>query len=99
MRRARFVRSLPIRLQAFFCLVLIGHVRHVDPKSTRFALICEVCPHRSAGIDTHEGVPSRQLPGEARRFESYARRVRGPEPLDQDWYADEHFQGDHANAG
>lgn len=98
MLRARLVRALPIRLQVFACTLLIGHVRHVDPASTRLQLVCEVCPHRAAGIDTHVGVPSRQLPGDARRFESYARRWKGPEDLPVDWHADEHFQGGHARA-
>lgn len=108
MRRARIIRALPLWLQRAACWLLVGHSfwpkdRQDDHGVTHVLLACAICPAESPGYTIPPARRSRRLAGDARRFESYARKgiskaVATPDPLDPDWFADEHFQGDHARA-
>lgn len=59
------------------CGLVDGHLDrlHVDRDTERLFLVCDVCARRSAGWDVQPTPPARWLPGDPRRFQSYARRL------------------------
>lgn len=96
------VRATPPRMRALVCRVLIGHIEVVTIDDD-LHVACEVCGHRSPGVASEQPAFTLTYAGDPRRREAYARKgiVRPepkpqPEPLDDDWFADEHFQGGHA---
>jgi hypothetical protein len=93
MKRAAFVRWLPLWLRAIVCRLLIGHAENFTLRDARVLLVCEVCEHESKGVDLNVARYRQSQPGDARR--QRAARVE-PEPVDPDWFGDEHFQGEHA---
>ena len=93
---------LPVWLQKPVCLLLTGHVLHPRSDAARVLfLYCELCPHETAGVAdtgthfrrTRQGDPRRHVLGTTPAIVPV--RV-SPEPLPDDWFAEEHFQGEHA---
>lgn len=81
MLRARLIRALPVWLQTHACLLLLAHSYEIDP------VVDDQWRLRCTVCPyVSEGIPV-----------APRRSRRGPAPVERDWYADEHFQGDHAN--